>query len=45
MFITNNVSEPDYTRPMATMIEVEKNGTLWFFTYYALLLSIPFAHE
>lgn len=30
MFITNN-EEQDHTRPMAT-IEVEKNGTLWFFT-------------
>jgi len=30
MFITNN-KEEDHTRPMAT-IEVEDNGTLWFFT-------------
>ncbi|HEU4632933.1 MAG TPA: pyridoxamine 5'-phosphate oxidase family protein [Flavisolibacter sp.] len=30
MFITNH-SENDHTRPMAT-IEVEENGTLWFFT-------------
>ncbi len=30
MFITNN-PENDHTRPMAT-IEVEENGTLWFFT-------------
>lgn len=30
MFITNN-QENDHTRPMAT-IEVEDNGTLWFFT-------------
>jgi general stress protein 26 len=30
MFITNN-HEKDHTRPMAT-IEVEDNGTLWFFT-------------
>jgi len=30
MFITNNEKE-DHTRPMAT-IEVEENGTLWFFT-------------
>jgi general stress protein 26 len=31
MFITNNQNEKDHTRPMAT-IEVEENGTLWFFT-------------
>jgi general stress protein 26 len=31
MFITNKQSEKDHTRPMAT-IEVEDNGTLWFFT-------------
>ncbi|MDQ3683042.1 MAG: pyridoxamine 5'-phosphate oxidase family protein [Bacteroidota bacterium] len=31
MFITNSTSEHDHTRPMAT-IEVEDNGTLWFFT-------------
>lgn len=30
MFITNN-SENEHTRPMAT-IEVEENGSLWFFT-------------
>lgn len=30
MFITNN-KEQGHTRPMAT-IEVEENGTLWFFT-------------
>lgn len=30
MFITQN-HENDHTRPMAT-IEVEENGTLWFFT-------------
>jgi len=30
MFITNN-KENDHTRPMAT-IEIEDNGTLWFFT-------------
>ncbi len=30
MFITNN-NEDQHTRPMAT-IEVEENGTLWFFT-------------
>jgi general stress protein 26 len=30
MFITNNKQE-DHTRPMAT-IEVEDDGTLWFFT-------------
>lgn len=30
MFITNN-HESDHTRPMAT-IEVEEEGTLWFFT-------------
>ena len=35
MFITNNTSNSnhsyDHTRPMAT-IEVEENGTLWFYT-------------
>jgi general stress protein 26 len=31
MFITNKQGEKDHTRPMAT-IEVEDNGTLWFFT-------------
>lgn len=34
MFITNNATNDhnhDHTRPMAT-IEVEKDGTLWFFT-------------
>jgi len=31
MFITNSISEHEHTRPMATM-EVEDNGTLWFFT-------------
>ena len=35
MFITNNVStsshEFDHTRPMAT-IDIEENGTLWFYT-------------
>ncbi len=30
MFITNN-NDDQHTRPMAT-IEVEENGTLWFFT-------------
>ena len=30
MFITNK-KEQSHTRPMAT-IEVEQNGTLWFFT-------------
>ena len=30
MFITNN-REDEHTRPMAT-IEIEDNGTLWFFT-------------
>jgi general stress protein 26 len=31
MFITNHTDEHDHTRPMAT-IEVEEEGTLWFFT-------------
>ena len=31
MFITNNKSEHDHTRPMAT-IEVDDSGALWFFT-------------
>lgn len=31
MFITNNEEEHNHTRPMST-IEVEDNGTLWFFT-------------
>ena len=31
MFITNTAGENEHTRPMAT-IEVEENGTLWFFT-------------
>ena len=31
MFITNTAGEQEHTRPMAT-IEVEDNGTLWFFT-------------
>ena len=31
MFITNNQTEHEHTRPMAT-IDVEDNGTLWFFT-------------
>ncbi|MDB5252307.1 MAG: hypothetical protein JWP27_1476 [Flaviaesturariibacter sp.] len=31
MFITNNESENDHTRPMST-IEVQDDGTLWFFT-------------
>lgn len=31
MFITNNQGEHEHTRPMAT-IEVEGDGTLWFFT-------------
>src|SRR6476469_1933481 len=31
MFITNNNSESEHTRPMAT-IEVDDNGTLWFYT-------------
>jgi general stress protein 26 len=31
MFITNNESEHEHTRPMYA-IEVENDGTLWFFT-------------
>ena len=31
MFITNTAGDQEHTRPMAT-IEVEDNGTLWFFT-------------
>jgi general stress protein 26 len=31
MFITNNETENEHTRPMAT-IDVEDDGTLWFFT-------------
>lgn len=31
MFITNTMGDQEHTRPMAT-IEVEDNGTLWFFT-------------
>src|SRR4028119_773528 len=31
MFITNNQEEHEHTRPMAT-IDVEDDGTLWFFT-------------
>src|SRR5438067_1952704 len=31
MFITNNHNEHTHTRPMAT-IEVEGDGTLWFYT-------------
>lgn len=31
MFITNNETEHEHTRPMHT-IEVENDGTLWFFT-------------
>jgi general stress protein 26 len=31
MFITNNESEHEHTRPMAT-IDVEDDGTLWFYT-------------
>ena len=31
MFITNNQSEQDHTRPMST-VDVEDNGTLWFYT-------------
>ena len=31
MFITNTTSADEHTRPMAT-IEVEENGTLWFYT-------------
>ena len=31
MFITNNRTENTHTRPMAT-IEVEEDGTLWFYT-------------
>ncbi len=31
MFITNNNSEHEHTRPMET-IEVESDGSLWFFT-------------
>ena len=31
MFITNTVSNDEHTRPMAT-IEVEDDGTLWFYT-------------
>lgn len=31
MFITNTAGDQEHTRPMAT-IEVEDNGTLWFYT-------------
>ncbi len=31
MFITNTNAEDEHTRPMST-IEVEEDGTLWFFT-------------
>lgn len=31
MFLTNTAGDQEHTRPMAT-IEVEDNGTLWFFT-------------
>lgn len=31
MFITNHQGDHEHTRPMAT-IDVEDNGTLWFFT-------------
>lgn len=31
MFITNSISDHEHTRPMAT-IEVEEDGTLWFYT-------------
>lgn len=31
MFITNNKSEREHTRPMAT-ISVDEDGTLWFYT-------------
>ncbi len=31
MFITNNSSDNEHTRPMAT-VETEDDGTLWFFT-------------
>lgn len=31
MFITNTNADDEHTRPMST-IEVEENGTLWFFT-------------
>jgi general stress protein 26 len=31
MFITNNQSDQDHTRPMST-VDVEENGTLWFYT-------------
>src|SRR5215203_2169826 len=31
MFITNTAGDNDHTRPMAT-IEVEDDGTLWFYT-------------
>jgi general stress protein 26 len=31
MFITNNDTENEHTRPMAT-IDIEDDGTLWFFT-------------
>lgn len=31
MFITNHPTDESHTRPMAT-IDVEENGTLWFFT-------------
>ena len=31
MFITNNQTEQEHTRPMAT-VDVEDDGTLWFFT-------------
>ena len=31
MFITNNETEKEHTRPMAT-IDIEDDGTLWFYT-------------
>lgn len=31
MFITNNQTEQEHTRPMS-VVEVEDNGTLWFYT-------------
>lgn len=31
MFITNNETENEHTRPMAT-IDIEDDGTLWFYT-------------
>jgi len=31
MFITNNQTEEEHTRPMS-VVDVEENGTLWFYT-------------